>query len=247
MTNDEKRQEPTGPKGEVESLMRAATAARGSRTAEEIEAFERQHREQEQRSKVAQLVYWLKLPSKEAHLITYGTDREGRPWRETEAWKRIEDAIKRCLVIVLRGANGTGKSSAACGILADRCQAAFRHPNGTLERADSWDGGYYLRAPDYCRMADWEEDRLEEVWSARNLVIDDLGEESELGDKAVGKMRALLTKRDDAITPDTRTIITTNLSREEIAGRYGSRVFDRLRELAVLIHVTETVRPTHGK
>ena len=214
------------------------------RTKEEIQGWAENEAYRHQQEIIRSLMDSLHLPAKEAYMIATGTDREGRQWRETEAWKRLTRAAGTALVIILKGPNGTGKSSAACRYLANRSRVIISR-NGIIEKIDAWDDGIYLRAPDCARIADLEEDRLEKIWGARTLVIDDLGEEAELGDKAIGRLRAILTRRDDAITPKTRTVITTNLTREEIASRYGKRVFDRLRELAVVINVTEIIRIPH--
>ncbi len=190
----------------------------------------------------------LALPRKEIGLYLDGLDRGRRAWVETRAVRELRAAIRESLVVVLWGQVGTGKSAAACRVLAELCRVEIESYAGrTCDEVDVWADGLYLRAPDYARLADWEEDRLEEVWSTRHLVIDDLGEEEQLGEKATARLRLLLTRRDDEIGPGTRTIVTTNLTPQQIGARYSARVFDRLGELGTWIRCDERVRPTKGQ
>jgi DNA replication protein DnaC len=227
----------------VDAVMRAAEAVRSARTDAEVTAFQLRERKLANEAAVKSLTESLGIPPKEALLIVEGHDRLGIPWRETRASQALEAELPKALVVLLTGPVGTGKSSAACRELARMCQASIVHQDGTIEAVNVWGDGVYLRAPDFARVADWDERTLRSIWEARNLVIDDLGEERELGEKATGKLRTLLSRRDDEITNTTRTIITTNLSLKEIQRRYQARIWDRLRELAVVVNVNDQVRP----
>lgn len=190
----------------------------------------------------------LSLPQKEIGLYLDGLDRGRRAWVETQPVRDLRAAVRDSLVVVLWGPVGTGKSAAACRVLAELCRVEIESYAGrTCDEVDVWADGLYLRAPDYARLADWEEDRLEAVWSVRHLVIDDLGEEEHLGDKATARLRLLLTRRDDEIKSGTRTIVTTNLTPQQIGARYSARVFDRLGELGSWIRCDRRVRPTKGQ
>jgi DNA replication protein DnaC len=220
-----------------------ATGARCRLATEEELAEEAARLLEVRRRQVEQAMGALSLPEKEIQLYCSGLDRRGRGWRETRAVRDLRALIRRSLVVVLWGPVGTGKSAAACRVLAELCRVEIETGAGAHDEVDVWADGTYLRAPDYARVADWEEDRLEAVWRQRHLVIDDLGEEQELGEKACAKLRLLLTRRDDEVTSSTRTIITSNLTPTEIGARYGKRVFDRLGETGAFLHATERIRP----
>jgi hypothetical protein len=231
----------------VNAIVRASEAHRGTHSIEEIEAYVQESRRAWELARQVALVDSLKIPPKEALMISRGEDREGHRSIETKAIIGLRQAMADgLLMVILWGPPGTGKSNAACRILAELCQVSIER-DGLVERVDVWSGGVYLRAPDFARMADWEEDRLAAIWGARHLVLDDLGEEEEFGEKATAKLRTLLTRRDDQITKGTTTIITTNLTPTQLGARYHQRVFDRMRELGRWIQVTEIVRPRRGK
>lgn len=190
----------------------------------------------------------LGLPEKVLDFIVKGVDRHGLPWRDTEAASKLREALageKR--LIILSGATGTGKSEAACRALVKSCRrdrsVTYRDREG-VEHSETLGAiylpGRYLRAVDYCRIADWQEDRLQQVWAAPFLVLDDLGEEAEIGPAAAGKVRAMLTKRDDV---SAVTVITCNLSLKQLSETYHARVMDRLREIGAYLQISERVRP----
>ncbi len=79
-----------------------------------------------------------------------------------------------------------------------------------------------------------ERDVLNELCGAKLLVIDDLGKES--GEEAsafvLSALHEILTRRLDAFLP---TIVTTELSPEEIKERYGEAIASRLSLLHVVL------------
>ena len=73
-------------------------------------------------------------------------------------------------------------------------------------------------------------------------MIDDLGTEKMLGNITSENLRQLISLRQSALRP---TIVTTNLSQEEILDRYGERIFARLvekRYSAVVVFPDENFR-----
>jgi len=78
----------------------------------------------------------------------------------------------------------------------------------------------------YNRIFDKERlDFLDELIHAELLVIDDLGADTILLEKASELLTSIITERD---TLNKTTIITTNLTHEEKEKRYGERLFSRL-------------------
>jgi hypothetical protein len=75
---------------------------------------------------------------------------------------------------------------------------------------------------------DGEASKVDEAIEAMVLILDDLGTEH------IGKTKAFLAVLDEIVNRRhalcMRTLITTNLAREEIRERYGARVYDRLRD-----------------
>ena len=79
---------------------------------------------------------------------------------------------------------------------------------------------------EYTKIFDKERlDFLDELINAQLLVIDDFGASSILLDKTAELVSSIITERD---VLGKTTIITTNLSPEEIELRYGERLFSRL-------------------
>lgn len=87
----------------------------------------------------------------------------------------------------------------------------------------------YTAWVDYCRAADF-------FGTGRTLVIDDLGTENEdfmqYGQRA-NPLAELLEKRYDLSfhRDHVRTVVTSNLTDQQLKERYGFRVFDRMREM----------------
>lgn len=101
--------------------------------------------------------------------------------------------------------------------------------------------GFYRTQPDYttwveyCRAADF-------FGRGKTLVIDDLGTENEdfmqYGQRA-NPLAELLEKRYDLSfhRDRVRTIVTSNLTDQQLKERYGFRVFDRIREMFAVVTV----------
>lgn len=93
----------------------------------------------------------------------------------------------------------------------------------------------YTEWVEYCRAADF-------FGRGKALVIDDLGTENEdfmqYGQRA-NPLAELLEKRYDLSfhRDRVRTIVTSNLTDQQLKDRYGFRVFDRLREMFAVVTV----------
>jgi DNA replication protein DnaC len=113
-------------------------------------------------------------------------------------------------MIVLIGPPGTGKTLTAVLALVDRGY------------------GNFLTAPHYAFLiGSFNTSVLAERAADRGmLVVDDLGEE---GERDSGKLAELLTHRYNLAGQST-TIVTSNLSLEKIATRYGQRIVSRLED-----------------
>ena len=75
------------------------------------------------------------------------------------------------------------------------------------------------------------------------LVIDDMG--AEYGtDWVVNKVDSIITHRYNELLP---TIITTNLTKEEMKGRYMERVYDRLKQTSLMFSGTSDSLRTSPK
>ena len=101
--------------------------------------------------------------------------------------------------------------------------------------------GFYRSQPDYrawedyCRAADF-------FGRGKTLVIDDIGTENEefvnFGQRA-NPIAELLEKRYDLSfhREHVRTVVTSNLTDQQIKERYGFRVFDRMKEMFAVVTV----------
>lgn len=120
--------------------------------------------------------------------------------------------------ILLRGGPGVGKSTMMRAV-----SDVFRIVDGRKIREVS--------AVEVARTGADDRRTFHELCDEQMLAIDDLGTEppciKSYGNE-VSPMVDLLTERHRRLA---FTIITTNLSEEEISARYGIRVYDRLREL----------------
>lgn len=95
----------------------------------------------------------------------------------------------------------------------------------------------YLEVSDLQRDRSKLVNRIEAPFIARNTVLDDLGYESPATEAAHEYISGLLDKRYDRWTQELcdRTIITTNLSGDQIADVYGNRTMDRLEEMCTIM------------
>lgn len=210
------------------------------------------HREASRRQEIGRALLAMGCPEKCVEFIVTGKDRRGLAWRETESGRKLRAAMcdPRWRFILLSGPTGTGKSDLAVRAMANRCRqpvvASYVTRDGerrTEEVGVTWAPGRYIRSQHYARIADWDLDLLQGYWRAPVLVVDDLGEETELGPQAVAKLRMLITQRDDASGVGVLTIFTGNLDLQTFAATYHDRALDRMREIGTCIRCDEVVRP----
>lgn len=161
--------------------------------------------------------------SSERKLSKLGIDRALvalQDLKETESIKTARNWLmgdKSWLLLV--GPVGCGKSVAAAYLLR---QTAIR--GGSVG---------FIRASDLTQtQIDGNIRRLER---AEMLVIDDIGVEhaSDFGRSVLGQ---LCDARHQLI--DVRTVVTTNLTREDLEKRVGERIIDRWRESSVMVRAT---------
>lgn len=131
-------------------------------------------------------------------------------WKAVDAWLASPTAF-----LILRGGKGTGKTVATL--------AAIGRIGGSLltslEMARAWKQEH----------AEAQQLRASAIGS-RLLVIDDLGTEPDRASGAVA-FQELVNRRQGGV----RTIITTNLSREQMTTAYDERTIDRLRHGGVMV------------
>lgn len=127
--------------------------------------------------------------------------------------------------LILAGPVGTGKTHLAVAVL-----------NAAIEQGVQ---PYFIPAPDMIRKlgASYQDDStMEYLWMLQGselLVLDDAGKEM-TQEKNKEFMFQLLNNRYEGDRP---TVITTNLSPNDLIGRYGDAVASRLREVADLVIV----------
>ena len=105
-------------------------------------------------------------------------------------------------------------------------------------------GGIFVKAIDLVRVGTYDEERWDELRSARLLTIDDMGTEprDEKG-WAAANFESLIDHRYDWERP---TVLTTNLPFDAFRARYlttdGGRLMDRLKECGEFVEITEGSR-----
>jgi len=179
------------------------------------------------------LLRWM-VPARIADVIAGGL-------RETEAVKTVRRWHSRTF-LTLCGPAGVGKSVAA-GVGLQRGPLGpcpFATPQGP-------DGArYWPHAPTWTRAAFVGRgfDALPtSLRRASVLVIDDLGDEAD-SPHARSRISELICERDDL---RARTIITSNMTAEDIGRRYGRRFADRLGKHGWIVPVRgESLRGSHG-
>lgn len=161
--------------------------------------------------------------------------RLGAPKRAVQQWRAglTETtgvlAVRRLLaegkaLCLLTGGVGTGKTVAAVAAMASRL----------LEARDEDLPALFMRASEGARMGMYgaSDRRLyEQMLGAGLLVVDDLGMEF-LGDGSVWRstFEEMLDVRYGDGLP---TVLTTNLDAVAFRGRYGERVYDRIRHSGI--------------
>lgn len=149
--------------------------------------------------------------------------------------------------LVLSGGVGAGKTVAAVVALREHVGLDIPRPRGRNEWngcAEQWIPASpcpIVRASKLAVAVDpWkhERDAGAEPFNLGIpfLCIDDLG--AELDEPRFHQ--ALFAAIDARQSPSTRTIITTNLRREEIRPRYGDRIADRLNAISKVVQLRST-------
>lgn len=123
--------------------------------------------------------------------------------------------------LILKGPVGTGKSAAAALLVMqcvdDKIPAWFADCTSLLSDLSA------IHALGQANKFDALEHRL---MRADVLVLDDVGQER--GDSwAQEQLEKIIAQRYAKMRP---TVITTNLTEAQMAGRYGERIIDRLRQ-----------------
>lgn len=125
----------------------------------------------------------------------------------------FHDDLPRRNVVVLAGGVGVGKTVAV---------AAWALQTTARPR--------FLRASSFAASSRYDSDKRETWLGSRSLVLDDLGQE--YLDRS-GSFLVDFNELVDTFTSEQRTlVITTNMTREDFAVRYGERIADRMRETA---------------
>jgi hypothetical protein len=165
----------------------------------------------------------FRVPERIVEILAQGTDKTDAI-QAVDAWA---NAKPWCLI--LSGDKGTGKSVAAAYWLW-RFQAAKMQSSQTAK--PSW-----FRVNDLMLMGNYNTD-LRELWYSSRLVLDDVGNEFQ---DAKGSLAAMLYGIVDHRHGDMlKTIITTNLTLDEMKKRYDPRIMDRLREGAEFVNILGT-------
>jgi DNA replication protein DnaC len=143
---------------------------------------------------------------------------------ETPALRAVREWLASSApVLVLSGGTGTGKTVAAAWALGSRV-GAFQVLRATRL------GAAFER---------WQTDREDNVEPLRlsvpTLLVDDLGTEPIEDRRTVSAIDEVF----DARQSHVRTVVTTNLTREQIRARYSDRVLSRLAQNARVIDLDQ--------
>jgi DNA replication protein DnaC len=184
------------------------------RTATAYDETARAEREREDRVRI-----WSGVVAREVAEALYD-----RAETSTEALKHVRGFLassRPCLILC--GGVGTGKTVAALAAHRDAPR------------------GVFLKASELARSVDPWKHEIEQGWKPIDIdipqiVIDDLGAEMD----EPRFHQALFAVVDARQSPATRTIITTNLKREEIRPRYKDRIADRLNAMSKAVQLKGT-------
>jgi DNA replication protein DnaC len=217
------------------------------RDAEEKRREEERRRDEERQRRAAEAQKrrdWIAQyePLVGAEMAEAVYDRQEGP---SEATKLVGSWLGGDLpCLVLSGGVGAGKTVAA--LIALREHEGLWIPRQTGRRF--WNGSYeqwrpacpcpIVRASKLAAAVDpWKHERDEGAepiaLDRKFLCIDDLGAEFD----EPRFHQALFSAIDARQSPKTRTLITTNLRREEIRPRYGDRIADRLNAMAKVVQL----------
>ena len=123
----------------------------------------------------------------------------------------IQQNVKRGYGLILAGNYGTLKTTMAVAVMRHWMRVQ--------------DGGCLMVPMRALNKEEWA--RYERrIRSTPLLVLDDLGSENIDQGWVLSKVDSIITERYNKMLP---IIVTTNLSKEELAGTYSGRIMDRLR------------------
>ena len=163
-----------------------------------------------------------------------GLRAQGIPEQMRAAFDMVEDYAsdlpKRKATgkgIFLKGPVGTGKTTLAVAVLRAALEAGYRVQMVRL--SSLLDTLFTLRALNTEEWARYER-RCREV---DFLLLDDLGSEWTGSEAWVHtKVDSIISERYDRQLP---TLLTSNLTRNELKGKYAERIIDRLRDASIVI------------
>lgn len=137
--------------------------------------------------------------------------------------------------VILVGVKGTGKTHRACEIMLGEFIA---RKGRERERFVDWPQFMLERKEAIGNPK--AADPMREVLDTRHLlVLDDVGAERE-SEFATDSLNLILGRRYNEVL---KTVITTNLTMQEIGARYGERISSRMSEAATLVPMLKAWRP----
>lgn len=139
---------------------------------------------------------------------------------------RLQANIADGVGLLLYGARGRMKTTLAVAVLRENLRQGR--------------GGYFVSM---CSLIDtlrskWDRDRAEadaldhRLRTTSLLILDDMGAEGVEKDWVLNKIQSIITDRYNAMKS---TIITTNLTKDELIDTYAGRIIDRLRETMIAV------------
>lgn len=142
---------------------------------------------------------------------------------------RLDANIAHGIGLLLYGARGRMKTTLAVAVLQENLRQRR--------------GGYFVSM---CSLIDtlrskWDRDKNEadaldhRLRTTSLLILDDMGAEGIEKDWVLNKIQSIITDRYNAMKS---TIITTNLTKDELMNTYTGRIIDRLRETMIAVEFT---------
>lgn len=141
--------------------------------------------------------------------------------------------------LLIAGSVGNGKTTLAKAII----QVANLYWKYRNDLTDVWKKPYkYLTATDLNNTAKNDSKVFKEIKECNRLLIDDIGTESvsikDYGNVITPFTEVIYHRYDKGL----QTILTTNLTLEQIKERYGERVFDRMQEASRVFFIQKSYR-----
>ena len=136
---------------------------------------------------------------------------------------QLEDNAKSGYGLILSGDYGTMKTTMAVATLRNWLESG--HSGMIVPMCSLIDNLYTMRVLNREEFAKYEH----RIRCTSLLVLDDLGGEDTDQKWVLAKVDSIITERYNEMLP---TIITTNLTAEEMAGTYSGRVLDRMKNTA---------------